>query len=155
MSDDKKKGNKLVKILLILLILVVFGTAGFFGYYFFVKSKGTEAAVTHGKNIKVEEKTAAMEDFTLNLADENAKVYLKAKIFIAYPEEKNKEFDEEIEKKMPEMRDLVITTLRKKTSADFNGDGLEKVRQELISKINEKLIHGQLTNIYFNEIITQ
>lgn len=155
MSDDKKKGNKLIKVLLIFLMLIVLSATGFFGYYFFIMSKSPEGAATHGKSIKVEEKTAAMEDFTLNLADTDSKVYLKAKIVIAYPDGKNKKLDEEIGKKMPEMRDLVLTTLRKKTSTDFNGDGLDKIRQELIGKMNEKLSHGQLTNIYFQEIITQ
>jgi flagellar protein FliL len=155
MSDDKKKSGKLVKVLLISFMLIVFGAAGFFGYRFFIKSKNPETTAVSGKKAKVEEKTVEIGDFVLNLADENTTVLLRTKIFIAYPDQKNKKLDEEITRKMPEIRDLVLISLRLKNSKEFKGNGLEMVRQELIGKMNEVLTHGQLTNIYFQEFIMQ
>jgi flagellar protein FliL len=155
MSDEnKKKGNKLVIILLITLIVGLFGGAGFFGYYYFVKGKAPTETSTQGKEAKVEEKTVAMEEFILNLADTDSTVYLKTKMFIAFPE-KTKGLEEEINKKMPEIRDIVNTSLRLKTSKEFEGEGLENVRKALIDQINSVLQAGQITNIYFHEIITQ
>jgi flagellar protein FliL len=155
MSDvNNKKGNKLVIVLLIVLVVGLFGGAGFFGYYYFVKGKAPAETSTQGKEAKVEETTVAMEEFILNLADTDSTVYLKTKMFIAFPE-KTKGLEEEINKKMPEIRHIVNTSLRMKTSKEFEGDGLEKVRLGLIDQINSVLTSGQITNIYFHEIITQ
>lgn len=153
MSDGKS--NKIVVTLLIVLIVIVLGAAVFFGYYIVTKNKNIAEVSSKTTVVKAEaEKTLEFEDFIVNLADTNAKVYLKTKIYVAFPE-KNKDIEKEINTKMPEIRDIINTTLRKKTSQEFNGDGLEKVRKELIQKINAVLTSGQITNIYFHEIITQ
>ncbi|WDU83983.1 flagellar basal body-associated FliL family protein [Caloramator sp. Dgby_cultured_2] len=93
-----------------------------------------------------------MDEFVVNLADEDIRVYIKAKIFLAYTDTK---IETELKDKMPQIRDLVITTIRLKKSTEFDGIKLENIRKELIGKINSKLTSGQITNVYFYDIIIQ
>ncbi|CCJ32608.1 MULTISPECIES: flagellar basal body-associated FliL family protein [Caloramator] len=141
---ENKGVSKLMIIIIILLVLLI--AAGvFLGYMFMTKNQN---ATPKPKP----EKTMAMDEFVVNLADEDIRVYIKAKIFLAYTDTK---IETELKDKMPQIRDLVITTIRLKKSTEFDGIKLENIRKELIGKINSKLTSGQITNVYFYDIIIQ
>lgn len=146
MSDGKS--NKLILILLIVLVILFLGAAVFFGYYFFIKQKGSSTAQFK----KIEEKTVAVDEIIVNLADEDTKSYIKTKVYLGYTE---KNIDKEISDNMPQIRNAINTCLRTKKSQDFNGQGLEKVRKEILDKVNEVLGGPKATNVYFYEIIIQ
>lgn len=148
--SDKTGSNRLVIILLTLTLIVLIGTAVTFGYlYVFKGDRAATATVKSGKTI--EEKTLSLEEFIVNLADEN-KSFIKIKIVLAFTDKK---VEKEIQNKMPQVRSTVIKELRKKTSKDFSSGGEDKVIKELVEKINEVLDDGKITNIYLYDIVIQ
>ena len=151
MSDKPKSGNVLKIVIIVLLVLVVVGGAAFGGMYLAGK-KSTSAATTKEKAVEIEA-TYSLDEFLVNLMDEDGRRYLKAKVFIGY--EENKELTAELETKKPIIRDVVITTLRSKKTTDFSATGIDAIKNQLISSINPTLTKGKISHIYFNDILVQ
>jgi flagellar FliL protein len=146
---DSKGGSKLIVILLIVTIVIVVGLAAFFGYFMlFKKNTGTSSAAPAKK---IEEQTVKLDEFITNLADEDEK-YIKTTISVGFTDKK---VAEEITANMSIIRDKVNTKLWSETSVDFAGQGLEKVKKELVDSINSVLGEGKVTNTYFDNIIIQ
>ncbi|MBN4049321.1 flagellar basal body-associated FliL family protein [Clostridium estertheticum] len=152
MSDNAKKGNVLKIVIIVLLILVVVGGAAFGGMYFASKKSGTATANT-AKVVETNEVTYSLDEFLLNLMDEDGKRYLKVKVFIGY--EDNKALTAELEAKKPIIRDVVIATLRAKRTTDFSATGIDSIKNQLIASINPVLTKGKIAHIYFNDILVQ
>ena len=145
------KGNILKIIIIVLLLLVVVGGAAFGGMYF--ASKGKTTTEKPAKAEEVIEVTYSLEDFLVNLLDEDNRRYLKVKVFIGY--EENEDLHAELEAKKPIIRDLVNTTFRSKRTTDFTATGVDSIKSELIASINPILTKGKITHIYFNDILVQ
>ena len=148
MSDSPKKGNGFKIVIIVLLVLVVVGGAAFGGMYISSK-KSTKTA----KVVEIVEVTYSLDEFLLNLMDEDGRRYLKAKVYIGY--EENKKLTTELETKKPIIRDVVISTLRAKETTDFSAIGIESIKKELIASINPVLTKGKIAHIYFNDILVQ
>lgn len=142
---SEKKGNKVIMIILIVLLMLAIGAATFFGYSYLNKSNSK-------KEKKVIENTVSVDEIIINLADEDTKAYLKAKINLGYTK---KNADKNITLAMPQIRDRINTYLRTKKSTDFEKDGLNKIRQDLLNQINDIFDEPLVTNVYFYEIILQ
>jgi hypothetical protein len=66
------------------------------------------------------------------------------------------EFETEIAKVMPIMDDVVITLLSTKTFEDlYTAAGKEKLREELIAAISERVKEYHLISVYFTEFVVQ
>ncbi|NMB23898.1 MAG: hypothetical protein GX986_00020 [Firmicutes bacterium] len=62
----------------------------------------------------------------------------------------------ELTRREPQIRDVVISTLRTKTLDDIAGAaGMEKLRTELGSAITGLLPGGGIVNVYFTELVVQ
>lgn len=151
MSDKAKKSNVFKIVIIVLLLLVVVGGATFAGVYF-IGQKNSNATAKPAKVVEVTELTYALEDFLVNLLDENATI-LKVNVFIAY--EENSKLTAELETKKAIIRDLVNTSLRSKKSTDFSATGVDAIKNELIASINTVLTKGKISHVYFNEIFIQ
>ena len=151
-SDKSKKGNILKIAIIVLLLLIVVGGAAFGGMYIAGK-KGSTGTSTTTKAKEVNEITYSLDEFLVNLLDDDGRRYLKVKVFIGY--EDNKELTAELDTKKPIIRDVVITTLRAKKTTDFNAIGVNAIKKELIATINPVLEKGKITHIYFNDILVQ
>lgn len=93
------------------------------------------------------------EEIVANLADEGSEHFVKAKITL---ELDNKKTLKEMEERSPQIRDTLISTLRSKQTSDIKAkDGLNKLRQEIMNKCNEKLIAGKVVNVYFTDFVMQ
>ncbi|QCX32342.1 flagellar basal body-associated FliL family protein [Caloramator sp. E03] len=144
MSD--KKSNKIIMILLIILLVIAVGIAAFFGYSYYSKLKAKNQPQ------KVVESTVSVDDIIVNLADEDTRVYLKTKISLGYTK---KGAENDINAVMPQIRDKINSYLRTKKSSDFQKDGLNKIRDELLKQINDVLGDPVVTHVYFYDIIIQ
>lgn len=145
MSD--KKANKGLIVILALSLVVIIAIASFFSYFMFFKDKGSSTAK---KEVKLEEKIITMDEFIINLTNNNK--YIKLNMVLACTDTK---VSAEVTAKTEQIRNEVNVYIRTKSSSDFDGIGLNKIKQELIDKINAKLDSGKITNIYFHEIIIQ
>lgn len=62
----------------------------------------------------------------------------------------------EIEERMPELRDLVISHFGSRGVDEVIGrEGRERVKQALLADINGRLHAGQVLNIYFSDFVVQ
>jgi flagellar protein FliL len=160
-DKDKAKEKKPVVRLRRILIIVVFVSllgGGFFAWKSGVVAKliGTPASETKtAEPHKTQEMGPAynMETFLVNLNEPQGKRYLKAKVTLELETEK---VQVEIERRLPQIRDAVLTMLSSKAYRDISDlTGKYQLRAELISMINSYLKTGKIANVYFTEFIVQ
>ncbi len=159
-EEGGKKKSKLKLIIILLLLLVILGGAGAGAYFFFLK--GGDEAQTEEK-AKKDNKKAEMKNeigplysfdaFIVNLADPGGNRYLKVSM---QAEVDNEKVMEELEKRKPQIRDIVLTVLSSKTYSEIStAQGKLALKQEIMRRINLALSTGSVVNIYFMEFVAQ
>jgi len=94
-----------------------------------------------------------METLIVNLADQGGKRYLRITMEL---ELSAPEVMEEINNRMPQLRDAILMVLPSKQYSDIGStEGKIALRDELIAKINGILKKGTVTTIYFTEFVVQ
>jgi flagellar FliL protein len=155
---DAKKGLPM-KLILVAVVLVVVLVAGIL-----VLKSGLLSGSSEGKE-DAEKKAQAilaatdigpiytLETFIVNLADPRGKKYLKTKLEL---ELNNPLVVQEIDQRLPQFRDTVLTILSSKTFEDVRQlEGKYQLRAEIMTMLNQFLKTGEITNIYFTEFIVQ
>jgi flagellar FliL protein len=157
------KSKKFLKLLIVLFILILLIGAAIGAVIFLapgiipdsLKFGGEKGA---GKTEKETEKKSqgyiySMEPFIVNLADQGRPRYLKIKISIESQEIK---VNEEYEKRLPQLRDMILTVLSSKSYGEISDSGGKmKLREEIISQLNRLLRGFQVKTIYFTEFMIQ
>ena len=90
-------------------------------------------------------------DFVVNLQGA-ARQFLRVSIVVQVEEE---EVITEIEEKTPRMEDMVNKTLRSQNLEDIEDPGTPVLKQELKNGLNRILSTGEITEIWFTEILVQ
>ncbi|SKA72663.1 flagellar FliL protein/chemotaxis protein MotB [Clostridium sp. USBA 49] len=166
MAEKNSKGNKGFNIIIIILLVIIIFALGFVGFLFIKNgslnqntNKDPQAINTVSKQSSSNETstyTYSLDEFLVNLADDNSKRFFKAKIFIGYETDDKKKMDKELEEKVPILRDTINTILRSKKSIDITTkDKVDALKKEIIDKINPYFNYGKINNIYFYEILVQ
>lgn len=94
-----------------------------------------------------------MDPFIVNLADAEQNRYLKIRINL---ESKKPEADEEFTKKLPLIKDTILTILSQKKSEDlFPSSGKEALKAEMLRSVNPSLAGLKIKAIYFTEFVIQ
>ena len=97
--------------------------------------------------------TYKMDTMIVNLADQGGKRYLRVTMDL---ELSAPEVIEEINKRLPQLRDAILMVLPAKQYSDISTtEGKIKLRDELMAKMNAILKTGQITTIYFTEFVVQ
>jgi flagellar FliL protein len=95
----------------------------------------------------------SLETFIVNLVGGRNKNYLKAKIELELDSDKTVI---EINKRLPQVRDAILTMLSSKSNEDINTlEGKFQLRAEIISTLNQYLKTGRVKNVYFTDFIVQ
>jgi len=164
-QEEKKEGgsSKLLLIVIIVLLLILLIVGGLVAY--FLLSGGDEEQPAQQqepqkieKKKKVENMTEIgpiypLDQFIVNLVSNNSSRYLKCKIDL---ELDAPELQQEVDKKLPAIRDLIIRILSSKTVEEIQtAKGKEKLKEEIKRKINEILTTGEIRNVYFTEFVIQ
>ena len=103
--------------------------------------------------------TVTIQDQVYNLEESNR--YLKAAILLELKvdnksEKQNQEFQEEVKRRLSQIRDLIIREVSSKTFREVNSpQGKEQLKEELRLKINELLSRGELKRIMFTSFAVQ
>ncbi|MEI9475249.1 MAG: flagellar basal body-associated FliL family protein [Deltaproteobacteria bacterium] len=152
-----KKGNTFLflGVGLFLVILAVIG-----GIFLFAPGLISKEAAEKGQGQGTGESTRgvhghvySMEPFLVNLADPDQGRYLKVKIDIESTEKKP---NEEYQQRLSQLRDSVLTVLSTKRYQDiFDSEGKKKLKEEIISKLNQLVSHFKVKTIYFIEFVVQ
>jgi flagellar FliL protein len=166
-------------LIIILLLLVVVGAGGFFGWKHF-KAKADTTAQTaasghdeeessdeekpkKGKKKKKKEKehgedgaTVNFEPFLVNLADKEASRYVKTSIRLLVANKESAETIAKGETLMPRMRDTILTLLSTKTAEEMtSNEGKEKLKKEILEKVNEYLPEDGAHDVFFTDFVVQ
>lgn len=95
----------------------------------------------------------SLDTFIVNLISGRGKDYLKAKIDL---ELNNEAVTAEINKRLPQFRDAILTMLSSKAYEDIKSlEGKFQLRAEIMSMLNQHLKTGKIENIYFTDFIVQ
>ena len=94
-----------------------------------------------------------MSQFIVNLLSENGSRFLKTSIDL---EMDKTELSAELDKKKPLIRDIIIRTLSSKTFEEVSTmKGKDRLKDEIVNKVNDVLTDGQIKNIFFTDFIVQ
>ena len=95
----------------------------------------------------------SLDTFIVNLADDGGNRYLRVTMDLELDNEK---LQEEINKRLPQIKDQVLMILPTRRFEDISTkQGKIDLRNELIDQINRILSRGQVSNIYFKEFVVQ
>lgn len=174
-SGEGKKKSPLKLIIIIVAALVILG-AGAAGVWFFLlpgdeqaleetaqsgeaasqEAEGEAGAKGEGakKGPAIPGTVMDLEPFIVNLADPAGKRYLKLKLAVDAKDEKLKQ---EIEARIPQIRDSILLLLTSKSYADIAPvAGKIRLRNEILKIINRSLMGvGSVHGVYFTEFVVQ
>ena len=95
----------------------------------------------------------SLSTFIVNLVGDRGKSYLKAQLDL---ELSNETVKVEIDKRLPQFRDSVLTLLSSKSQNDIKTlEGKYQLREEITSTLNQYLVTGKVINVYFIDFIVQ
>ena len=160
-GETPKKKSPLKLIIILVLVLAVLGGGGFFAYKKFLAPKPKSAK----QEIADQEETPPpgklpkfgqifdLDPFIVNLADQKEVHYLKAKISL---ELKGKKITDEMNKRLPQIRDIIIELLSSKTYEELATlHGKEHLKNEIMIRLNSILKTGSVEHVYFTEFVMQ
>ena len=159
-EQEEGKGGKKKLILIAVIALLLIGGGGA-AYKFLVldkkaeeeKQPNTEQIEKEVKNIENLGIMFEVGTFVVNLADKDADRYLKVTVVL---EIENEQVKQEVEKRLPQIKDAITTLLFTKTSKELKTiDGIEKLKEEIIKRVNALLPLGGVKNVYFTDFVIQ
>jgi flagellar protein FliL len=162
--EDKKSGSK-PALLYAIIILNTLGFAGFSWMFYVAKqkeaSKPTIEAVVKGEHEEqqVDKKkadefvgqTVPLETFLVNLSGSRGRKLLKVNMEL---ELEGNQVASEIEKRKPQVRDIIIILLSSKTYGQISTpEGKEYLKEEVRDTVNSFLTKGKIKRVMFTEFI--
>ena len=91
--------------------------------------------------------------FIVNLNDVGGRRMLKLTMSV---EAETQDLADEINAKMPQFRDTILLLLSSIQSDDVSGlDGKQRLKNQMINRINPSLTKGKIRNLYFSEMVVQ
>ena len=94
-----------------------------------------------------------LDQFVVNLLSENGSRFLKTKIDM---EQSDEILTAELDKKKALLRDIIIRTLSSKTYEEVStAKGKDRLKDEIVGKLNEVLNDGYIKNIFFTDFVVQ
>lgn len=173
-KSSKKGSNVVVLVIVAFLFVVLLAVVGMIGFFMLQspneaapagnaapaaptaqasKSKGAGADVSRGSDYSNIGPMYPLESFTLNLLSEGGARYIKCTMQL---EQSTDLLQPELDKKTAIVRDVVIRTLTSKTFEEVStSKGKERLKDELVGKINDVLTDGFVKNIYFTDFVVQ
>ena len=168
--EKKSKGNMVLIIVIVLLVLLLVG-GGIAAFLLLGGSHEAEAgapkADAHQETKAPEKKKSGkkstdhlsvgpmypMAQFVVNLLSESGNRYLKVAVDLELSDPK---LQPEMDHKKSLIRDIIIRTFSSKTFEEVSTlKGKDKLKEEVLDKINENLSDGQVKNIYFTDFVVQ
>lgn len=158
--------NKVVIIVLLFNGLVMAAAAGLI-YYSHIKEsqRMTMQDIVHGVEKEKEDEELGitetkeeqelpmyeLDTFTVNLADAAVTRYARITMKL---ELSNMDVENEIERRTPQIRDLIIILISSKRYEDVRSpEGKGKLRDDIVKSINSYLVKGEVKNLYFTNFV--
>lgn len=164
--EKKPKSNMVLIIVIALLVVLLVG--GGATAFLMLGSSHEDAAATTQQDVKIEKKKSSskkstdhlaigpmypMAQFVVNLLSESGNRFLKVAVDLELSDVK---LQPEMDHKKSLIRDIIIRTFSSKTFEEISTlKGKDKLKEEVLDKINENLSDGQVKNIYFTDFVVQ
>ena len=110
----------------------------------------SEAAAASGNHIGT---VVPLDSFVVNISDRERDRYLKlkAELELSIPE-----LSDELDQRMPQIRDLIISLLGSKSFDEVRTiEGKNFLREEMLLRINALLVSGKVKRVFFTEFVVQ
>lgn len=165
-EEQKPKKNKLILMIIITLIIIILLLGG--AFYFMTKNS-TEieapqdipqapqvnaggALQTNPNYIRVGS-IYQLDQFIVNLLTQSGRRYLKTTIGL---EMTKPELQNELNLKRAPIRDTIVEILSSKSLEEVSTTrGKEKLKEEIVQRINEFLVDGKIRNVFFIDFVIQ
>lgn len=160
MADEQKKGKgKVVIAVIAVLVLLIVGLVAVF-FYVTSEPKAQEAqseqtAATSESNAKYLRigPIFQLDQFIVNLLSQGGRRYLKVSISL---EMTTPNLENELNAKRAPVRDIIIDVLTSKSIDDISTTrGKDKLKEEIIQRLNEILVDGKIRNIFLTDMAIQ
>ena len=165
--EKKPKGNMVLIIVVALLVPLLVG--GGATAFFLLGGEDEAAPVTQTtqSDMKSDKKKSSkkstdglaigpmypMAQFVVNLLSESGNRFLKVAVDLELSDAK---LQPEMDQKKSLVRDIIIRTFSSKTFEEISTlKGKDKLKEEVLNKINENLSDGYIKNIYFTDFVVQ
>jgi len=162
-DGEKKKGiSKLLIAIILFVVLFFMGMMGAGFYILWSRIPAPPVDMDADKDLLEEEIEEEQPDIgplysigtmIVNLADKGGKRYLRVNMEL---ELSHPEVAEEIEKRLPLIRDSILMVLSTKTYEDISTtDGKNELRNELVKSLGKFFMAGNIVNVFFTEFVVQ
>lgn len=158
-AGGKKQKSKLPLIIIIVVLLLAIG--GGAAWWFLLRDTGQDQEQQQGSGSAPQAPTESTEigetfpidTFIVNLANPLGKRYLRVSMQL---EMDSSGLAGELERRMPQLRDAILTILSSKTFEDIStAQGKLRLRSEIVSRLNAFLTSGSIRKVYFTEFVVQ
>ncbi|GAB6137646.1 flagellar basal body-associated FliL family protein [Halanaerobaculum tunisiense] len=151
MSDENQGISYILIVIIVLFSVVLASGASYFMLFQFGGLNSNQQVAEEATADKKLGPTTNLDQFLVNLAD--GREYVKMNISF---EVSNQETVTEIEERKPQVRDRIISILRTKNHQQITSNqGTRKLRTEVMEQVNQILLKGKITNVFFTEFIVQ
>ncbi len=150
-GTEKRKGSSKKWIIIVIVVFIFLAAAGGAAAVHFLNPFGEQAQGEPEEPSP--EYEYVFDSFVVNLAGQDHRRYLKVTMTAAYHEE---ELQEELESKMPEIRNDIIDILRSKSLEEVQKEGATReIRRQVVESINSIIKEGSIQEIYLTDYIIQ
>jgi len=166
---ESKGGSNKVMILLMAVMLLVLIGGGIAAYMMLngddevIESANSakQAKVVHSANKTTARDSDftevgpmyALDKFIVNLASDGGSRYLRCAVNLELSSE---EFQAEVDKKKPLIRDIIIKVLSAKSYEEISTiRGKESLKDEMVNELNKIFTDGNIKNVFFTEFVVQ
>jgi len=151
-----KKVEVDAKLLIVAIALLIVATVGsaFATYLIFARGSVDEPKASEATTRRAMGPTYDVGEFILNLTSTtNQMRFIRTSIVL---EASDSKVISELESRAPQIRDQIISLLRPRTVDELSSqDGMEILRYDIIRTINEFVQKGEITDVFFIDLILQ
>ena len=171
-ETQAKKSNSLVLIIIIVILILLLVVGGLLAFLLMSGNDDATQGQTAQAQTEQVQSTAPkstagkrsndyinmgpvypLDQFIVNLLSESGSRYLKTKVDLELSAET---LTPEIDKKKPLIRDIIVSTLSSKTYEEVSTQkGKNRLKDEIVDRLNEVLADGHIKNIYFTDFVVQ
>lgn len=160
MADEQKKGKgkAIIAVVAVLVLLI----AGLVAVFFYATSEPkaqttqseqtTQGGESNAKYLRIGP-IFQLDQFIVNLLSQGGRRYLKVSISL---EMTTPNLENELNAKRAPVRDIIIDILTSKSIDDISTTrGKERLKEEIVQRLNEILVDGKIRNIFLTDMAIQ
>lgn len=166
-EPKKKSGGKMMLIIIIVLILILLIGGGLAAFLLLSGDDEMAPSNTQQQQSTQQVKTPGqrsenlisigpmypLDQFVVNLLSESGSRFLKTSLDIELDSE---DLASEMDAKKSAIRDIIIRTLSSKTFEEVSTmKGKDKLKDQIVERVNAALADGQVKNIFFTDFVVQ